>query len=68
MLEAWVTQLACTSDIMRAHCSFDQLLLHGKSSLTGHLNDAQWQIHEKPSIILLTSMIAGYNKISCVKK
>lgn len=70
MLEAWVTQLACTSDIMRTHCRFDQLLLHGKSSLTWHLNDAQWQIQEKifNHIADINDRCAGYYKISCVSK
>jgi len=71
MLEAWVTQFACTSESMRAHCSFDQLLLHGKSSLTWHLNDAQlqWQIPEKifNHIADINDRCAGYYKIRCVK-
>ncbi len=68
MLEAWVTQFACTSESMHAHCSFDQLLLHGKSSLTWHLNDAQWQIHEKifNHVADINDRRAGVYKISCV--
>lgn len=46
----------------RNHACTLQLLLHGKSSLTWHLDDAQWQLHEKffNHIADINDRCAGY--------